>query len=99
MPTAAAKPRLDPLDAAEIQRLLEPYLERFKARLLLFGSRARGDLRPASDIDVAIKAERSIPAWLMAEMRELLEESHLPVGSRVIIFPRGAILCSVLGMF
>ncbi|GAB6066984.1 nucleotidyltransferase domain-containing protein [Methylothermus subterraneus] len=84
----AAKLPLDPRDAAAIQRLLQPWLERFKAQLILFGSRARGDFCPASDIDVAIKAESPLPPWLLAEMRELMENSPLPFKVDLIDYAR-----------
>lgn len=69
---------LDPRDAAEICRILEPLLKKMQVRLLLFGSRARDDACPISDIDLALKADRPIPPWLLAEIREKLDESSLP---------------------
>ena len=79
---------LDSRDMAEIQRLLKPFLQRFQARLILFGSRARGDARNVSDIDLAIRAEQPIPAWVMARMRECLEESKLPFRVDLVDYAR-----------
>jgi len=76
--TTTEKPALDPRDEREIRRVLGPYLERIEGSLILFGSRARGDHRAASDIDLAIRAKKPIPAWVLAEMREGLEESGIP---------------------
>ena len=45
------------------------------ARVLLFGSRARGDSRIWSDIDVAVQADPSLPAGSLSALREALEES------------------------
>jgi len=79
---------LDPRDGTEIRRALGPYLDRFGVRLILFGSRARGDCRPTSDIDLALRADKPIPAWALAEMRERLEESHLPLRVDLVDYAR-----------
>lgn len=68
---------------------MDRYLEQVKATVLrhlagrdatvyLFGSRARGDARPTSDVDVGIVARPPLPPALMAELREALEESTVP---------------------
>ena len=44
-------------------------------RMRLFGSRARGDERTWSDIDVAVQAAIALPAGVMSMLREALEES------------------------
>jgi uncharacterized protein len=41
----------------------------------LFGSRARGDSRTWSDIDVAVQADPALPAGVLSALREALEES------------------------
>jgi len=46
--------------------------------LRLFGSRARGDCRHTSDIDLAIVANRRLAATELAELREAFEESQIP---------------------
>lgn len=51
----------------------------YGADVWLFGSRARGDARPVSDIDVAIRSPRgALPRPVMSELRERLFESHVP---------------------
>ncbi|WP_144328568.1 nucleotidyltransferase family protein [Tepidimonas charontis] len=45
----------------------------------MFGSRARGDARPTSDIDLALKAPMAIDPTVLAHVREALEESHIPL--------------------
>jgi len=57
---------------------MSPLLAREGARLVLFGSRARGDARLNSDIDLALVPQRPISATEMAELREALEESQVP---------------------
>lgn len=47
------------------------------ADLILFGSRARGDSRPWSDIDVVVRPRQPLPPGLLAETRAALEESSL----------------------
>ena len=48
------------------------------ARVFLFGSRARSDGHPGSDIDIAVLPEQPLPAGLLGELREALEESTIP---------------------
>ncbi len=44
------------------------------ARVIVFGSRARGDFRENSDLDVAIDSGEVIPAEVMERIREALDE-------------------------
>ncbi len=48
------------------------------ARVYLFGSRATGNARPASDIDVAVWPLAELPVGTLALIREALEESLIP---------------------
>jgi hypothetical protein len=49
------------------------------ADVLLFGSWARGDQRPASDVDVALDAHgRKLDRLVLARLRDALEESRVP---------------------
>lgn len=47
------------------------------ARVRVFGSRAGGDPKPRSDLDLAIEAPESLPLPLMAELAEAFAESRL----------------------
>lgn len=69
---------INPLDHATIGRIVAPLLARSKMRMRLFGSRARGDARAASDIDLALDAGQPIPAVDLARLREALEASNIP---------------------
>ncbi len=70
--------RLNPLDRSAIERIIAPWLCREDAGLKLFGSRARGDARRASDIDLALIAPQPIALADMALLREALDESNIP---------------------
>ena len=47
------------------------------ARTYIFGSRAKGNNRKFSDIDIAVKAEVNIPFSIMARLNFDFEESNL----------------------
>ena len=47
-------------------------------RVYLFGSSVSGRIRQSSDIDVAIDPRGVLPATLLADLRERLEESAVP---------------------
>jgi hypothetical protein len=57
--------------------IIRTHLPAEAADLILFGSRARGDARHWSDVDVAISPRRPLPTGLLARTREALEESSL----------------------
>lgn len=67
----------------------DPYLDRIKDMVLdglsgyavtvyLFGSRARGPVRRASDVDIAVEAQEPLPPRVLARLRDRLEESTVP---------------------
>jgi uncharacterized protein len=78
METRHADPMLANADRAIIGSLLQPLLQHSSAELILFGSRARGDARPTSDIDIALRAPQPIPPDLLSIARQSLEESTVP---------------------
>src|SRR5437867_11980073 len=65
MGTAAIQPRRDALVAVDeplLREIVRKIVERFHPRrILLFGSRARGDARPDSDVDLFIEMESADP--------------------------------------
>lgn len=62
---------------AKVRKIVLDGLKGYAARVYLFGSRATGNARRASDIDVAVLPLQSIPGWVFAEIRERLEESDV----------------------
>lgn len=49
-----------------------------KVQVFLFGSRARGEARTGSDVDVGLLGEQPVPPATLAKIREALELSHVP---------------------
>ena len=68
-------------DWSIIDRLAIRPLKEQGARVWIFGSRACGNPRPYSDIDLLFEREPagSLPAAFLSGIRESLEESRLPV--------------------
>ena len=56
-------------------RVIRSHLAGRDVRVRLFGSRARGDSRTWSDIDVAVQASPALPAGVLSSLREALEKS------------------------
>ncbi|HEY8270626.1 MAG TPA: nucleotidyltransferase domain-containing protein [Pseudobdellovibrionaceae bacterium] len=59
-------------------KLLAP-LKQQKSKVWIFGSRARGDFKEFSDLDVLYQAEVPLPPGLLSRIKEDLEESRLPI--------------------
>lgn len=66
-----------PPDLTLAHAIIRAHIPVEAADLVLFGSRARGDARRWSDIDVGIRPRRPLPTGLLAETRAALEESSL----------------------
>ena len=69
------------IEAESIERvrgLVLAHLRGEDARVYLFGSRARGDARAGSDIDVGVLPGTTLKRGLLAELREQLEELSVP---------------------
>ncbi len=59
-----------------LKTILSHHLTGHEVRL--FGSRARGDIKPFSDIDLVIMNEKSLPLAVTAQLALAFEESNLP---------------------
>jgi len=61
-----------------VRRIVFDRLAGYPARVYLFGSCARGDMRRWSDIDIAIDPLEPLPAGVKSHIEEDLEESTVP---------------------
>ena len=57
------------------RRIMRAHLAGQDVRVRLFGSRARGDARTWSDIDVAVQSGTPLPLGVLSTLRDALEES------------------------
>jgi predicted nucleotidyltransferase len=69
---------LKALSADEILAEVADIIARFlpDARILLFGSRARGDAEQTSDFDFAVDAGSKIPLDVITRIKDEIEELH-----------------------
>jgi len=68
----------------EVRRIVLGVLGKQPVSVYLFGSWARGDATPQSDIDLAIEAHSPLQPGLLALLRERLEESRVPYRVEVV---------------
>jgi hypothetical protein len=68
----------------EVRRIVAEVLRGEAVNVYLFGSRARGDHRLASDVDVALDARRPLSGLKLSELRDALEESRVPLRVEVV---------------
>lgn len=48
------------------------------AAIWIYGSRARGDYKKSSDIDIALQAPQLISLFVIAELKDVLNAASLP---------------------
>jgi predicted nucleotidyltransferase len=74
---------------AEIKKSIQPVAERYGVeRVLLFGSYARGNARPGSDIDFRIDSGAICGFFMLAGFHRELEEA---LGTHVDVLTTGAL--------
>ena len=54
------------------------------AKILLFGSRARKDNTPESDIDIAVDNKNKIELYMLGRIKEDVEESTIPFSVDIV---------------
>jgi len=64
---------------AQIRAIATRILQPYDVELYLFGSRARGEARRASDIDLALEPRGEFPPAVLARLAEEFDESTVPV--------------------
>ncbi|MBW1863262.1 MAG: nucleotidyltransferase domain-containing protein [Deltaproteobacteria bacterium] len=62
----------------QVRKLLLGHLKGYRFQLFLFGSQSTRRAGRTSDIDVGILPLAPLPKGLLSEIREELEESHIP---------------------
>ncbi len=65
------------LDLALLAQVVRRVLAGVPAEVLLFGSQARGDAGPHSDIDIAVRGTQRLPHETLVALRAALEESNM----------------------
>ena len=60
----------------DIEKILKEIFKDKKVKVYIFGSRARGDHTPRSDLDLGFLSEEDI-SYELSLIREILEESNL----------------------
>lgn len=71
-------------DLDEARRIVLGLIGPHRARVFLYGSRARGDADRCSDIDIAVWPQAPLPAGTLARIRDAFEESTIPYHVDVI---------------
>lgn len=67
-----------------LRRLVCAFLQPYAVRVYLFGSYARGDQRPTSDVDIALEPLDALPTGLVSRLREAVEESDIPYEVEIV---------------
>ncbi len=74
----ATVPELDikPADLHTVQVILRRYVP--ARQVWAFGSRVTGNVKPFSDLDLAIIGSEPVPSLVLADLKEAFSESELP---------------------
>ena len=64
------------MEIDELKEFLKEFFKNDNVKVYLFGSRARGDFRRYSDIDLAVESNEDIRDKII-ELKDILEESNL----------------------
>ena len=72
------------------KKTIIPIIERHlpNAKIILYGSRARGDFKEGSDIDIALEEKDKIEAMLINNIIWDLEDSDLPIFFDIVDFKK-----------
>lgn len=72
------------------KHIIVPIIRKYvpDVKIILYGSRARGDAGEGSDVDIALDAGYAIDNLIMSEIRGDLEESKLPICFDLVDFKK-----------
>lgn len=68
----------------KVREIVLNHLQGYSVKVFLFGSRARGDARKTSDIDIAILPDKPLPPHVLSTLREALFESTIPYQVEIV---------------
>lgn len=77
---------LDKVTVSKIKKIIFQFLDPQKDRVFIFGSRAIGNGRKFSDIDIGVKSNKQINSITLSDIEEAFEESNIPYTVDVVDF-------------
>lgn len=66
--------------------VIQKYVDPSETYVFLFGSRAGGRNKPASDYDIGLYQERQIPLSVIAKIKDEIEDYPIPVDVDLVDF-------------
>lgn len=69
-----------------IKKVIAKHVDPKDSYVFLFGSRAAGGSRPASDYDIGIYRHEKIPLSVIARIKDELEDFPIPVDIEIVDF-------------
>ncbi len=73
-----------------LKEIVFRHVDRKVVKVFIFGSRATGDARIFSDVDLGLESDDEISSTLLVELKGALEESNLPYHVDVVDFSKTA---------
>lgn len=72
------------------KKIIMPIIEKHvpNAKIILYGSRARGDFEEGADINIALDMDKKIDSWLVYALLLDLHDSDLPILFDVVDFAK-----------
>lgn len=67
-----------------LKRIVSDFIDDKDVKIFLFGSRARGDNAPASDVDIGIIHGPGFNKGKISLLRERIEESNIPYKVEIV---------------
>lgn len=77
---------LTPEELNYLEKNLIIPLKSLDAKVWIFGSRARGDHRKFSDLDILVESARPETQTLISKIREVFEEGNFPYKVDIVYF-------------